>query len=74
MKIMLVDNESAGVRYVEVNEGSTVEDLFRTHLEGRSPNNYMIRVKSEQVSMGYTFHDDGDVKRVTVTPTNIEGA
>jgi hypothetical protein len=72
MKILLVNNEGAGFAdYKEISDGLSVSDLFRQEMGDRSPDDFMVRVNREQVS-GDRMLVEGD--RVTITPTNIEGA
>ena len=71
MKILLVNNQGAGFAdFKSVTDGLTVGELFTQEVGGDS-NSYMIRVNREQVSSS-TILKEGD--RVTITPTNIEGA
>ncbi|MHA2280107.1 MAG: MoaD/ThiS family protein [Promethearchaeota archaeon] len=72
MKILLVNNEGAGFAdYKEIADGLSVSQLFRQEMGDRSPEDFLIRVNREQVSGDYEL-EEGD--RVTITPTNIEGA
>ena len=71
MKILLVNNEGAGFAdFKNVEDGITVGQLFAQEV-GKNADSFMIRVNREQVSGG-TVLKEGD--RVTITPTNIEGA
>lgn len=71
MKILLVNNEGAGFAdHKEIADDLTVNQLFAQEVGG-NPDSFLIRVNREQVS-GETVLKDGD--RVTITPTNIEGA
>ena len=72
MKILLVNNEGAGFAdYKEVNDGMSVNELFNQEMGDRDPEGFLVRVNREQVSSEYRL-EEGD--RVTITPTNIEGA
>jgi len=72
MRILYVNNDGAGFAdYVNVTEGTTVEQFFTIKMEGREPSDYMIRVNRQPVPKDYVLQD-GD--RVTITPTKIEGA
>jgi len=72
MRVLLVNNEGVGFAdYIEVNDGITVAELFTQQMGDRSPDSFMVRVNREQVS-GDSVLTEGD--RVTITPTNIEGA
>ena len=72
MKILLVNNEGAGFAdYKEIGDGLSVSQLFRQEMGDRNPEDFMVRVNREQVSSDCMLNE-GD--RVTITPTNIEGA
>jgi sulfur carrier protein ThiS len=72
MRILLVNNEGAGFAdYKEVADGLTVSELFCQEMGDRSPDGFLVRVNREQVAATYVL-EEGD--RVTITPTNIEGA
>ena len=72
MRILYVNNDGAGFAdYVNVTEGTTVEQFFTIKMEGRTPSDYLIRVNRQPVPKDYVLQD-GD--RVTITPTKIEGA
>ena len=67
-----VNNDGAGFAdYVDVCEGTTVEQFFTIKMQGRESVDYMIRVNRQLVAKDYTLQD-GD--RVTIIPTKIEGA
>lgn len=71
MKILLVNNQGAGFAdFKDVDDGITVGQLFAMEVGGNSES-FLIRVNREQVSSD-TALKEGD--RVTITPTNIEGA
>ena len=72
MQILFIDNDGGGFAdYVEVVEGTTVEQFFAGQMAGRKPEDYLIRVNRQPVSRDQVLQE-GD--RVTVTPTKIEGA
>jgi len=72
MKVMLVNNDGEGVAgYVDVEEGTTLNELLRSELNGRDPDNYMVRVDREPRDGNYELREGN---RVTITPKNIEGA
>jgi len=72
MKILLVTNDGPGFAdYKEVRDGISVSELFRQEMGDRNPEDFLVRVNREQVSADHEL-EEGD--RVTITPTNIEGA
>ncbi len=71
-KILLVNNDGGGFAdYIEVNEGTTVEQLFAQRIPHGRAQDYLIRVNRQPVPAGQVLQE-GD--RVTITPTKIEGA
>jgi len=72
MKILWINNDGGGFAdYVEVAEGTTVEQFFNERMPGRSPEDYLIRVNHQPVAADCALKE-GD--RVTMTPVKIEGA
>ncbi len=72
MKVLFVNNDGGGFAdYVEVAEGTTVQQFFSEQLPNRTSEDYLIRVNRQPVASDYSLQD-GD--RVTMTPTKIEGA
>lgn len=72
MRLLYINNEGGGFAdYVDVPEGTTVEQFFSNHMPGRKADNYLIRVNRQPVARDYVLKE-GD--RVTITPTKIEGA
>jgi molybdopterin converting factor small subunit len=72
MRILFVNNDGGGFAdYVQVTEGTTVEQFFREQLPNRKSEDYLIRVNRQPVVKDYLLQD-GD--RITMTPTKIEGA
>ena len=72
MQILFIDNDGGGFAdYVQVAEGTTVEQFVAGQMAGRKPEDYLIRVNRQPVSRDQVLQE-GD--RVTVTPTKIEGA
>lgn len=70
MKILLVNNQGAGdMDWKEIGEGTTVGQMISDNVG--SADSYLVRVNREQVSNDYILKNED---RVTVTPTNIEGA
>ncbi len=72
MRILFIDNDGGGFAdFISVNDGVTVEQFFKDKMQGRKPNDYLIRVNRQPVPREYVLKE-GD--RVTVTPTKIDGA
>jgi len=72
MKLLFINNDGGGFAdSIEVEEGTTVEKIFREKLPDRSAGDYLIRVNRQPVTRDQVLHD-GD--RVSITPTKIEGA
>ena len=72
MKILYINNLGGGwADYVNVNEGTTVEQFFKQQMPGDRAEDYLIRVNRQPVPRDYILQEND---RVTVTPTKIEGA
>jgi len=72
MKILWVNNDGGGFAdYVDVKEGTTVEEFFHQKLTERESSDYLIRVNRQPVARDCMLKE-GD--RVTMTPTKIQGA
>ncbi len=72
MKILFINNNGGGFAdHIEVEEGSTVRQLFEQRISGGKPENYLIRVNRLPASSDQVLQP-GD--RVSVTPVKIEGA
>ena len=72
MKILFIDNDGAGFAdYLDIAEGTTIEQFFKIKMSGREVSDYLIRVNRQPVAKDYILQE-GD--RVTVTPTKVEGA
>jgi sulfur carrier protein ThiS len=72
MKILFINNLGGGYAdFIEVNEGTKIEEFFGKHMSGESAEDYLIRVNRQPVPKNYVLQD-GD--RVTCTPVKIEGA
>jgi len=71
MKILFINNDGGGFAdYLEIAEGTTVQDFFHERLPGREADAFLIRVNRQPVAQDCVLQD-GD--RVTITPTKIEG-
>ncbi len=72
MRILFVNNDGGGFAdYVNVHEGTTVEQFFKDQMPDRRPEDYLIRVNRQPVPRDYVLQEND---RITITPTKIEGA
>ena len=72
MKILLINNHGGGFAdFVEVPNGTTVQQLFDREIRAGKPDDYLIRV-NRQPAPRNQFLTEGD--RVSITPVKIEGA
>ena len=72
MRLLYINNDGGGFAdYVQVSEGTNVEQFFKDKMQGRKPDDFLIRVNRQPVPCEYVLKE-GD--RVTITPTKIEGA
>lgn len=71
MKVLVINNDGGGFAdYVEVEGGTTVQQLFDKQVKG-NPRNYLIRVNRQPCAHDQVLQE-GD--RISITPTKIEGA
>ena len=71
MKILAINNDGGGFAdYVEITEGTTVQDLFRKKVGDANPADYLIRVNRLPVPANQVLVE-GD--RISLTPIKIEG-
>lgn len=72
MKLMMINNDGGGFAdHIEIDEGTTVAQLFEEKMSGRKPADYLIRV-NRLPSTADQVLQPGD--RISITPTKIEGA
>jgi hypothetical protein len=72
MKIFFINSQGGGFAdYVEVKDGTTVEQFFRERIPYGDPENYLIRVDRQPAGAKEVLHEG---QRVSITPTKIEGA
>jgi hypothetical protein len=72
MKILFVNNDGGGFAdYIDVDSGTTIENLFNLKMEGAKPEDYLIRVNRQPAARDQVLLQ-GD--RISLTPTKIEGA
>jgi len=71
-RILFVNNDGGGFAdYLDVEDGTTVENFFQEQLPDRKAGDFLIRVNRQPIARDYVLAD-GD--RITMTPTKIEGA
>ena len=72
MRLLYINNLGGGFAdYVNVNDGSTVEQFFQEKMPHERAEDYLIRVNRQPVPRDYVLQEND---RVTVTPTKIQGA
>ncbi len=72
MRIMYINNNGGGFAdFINVEEGMTIEKLFKQKMPHEESHDYLIRVNRQPVPKEYVLKEND---RVTVTPTKIEGA
>ncbi len=72
MKVLFINNDGGGFAdYIEVEDNTSVAQLFEQHTQSRQPQDYLIRVNRQPCHSGQLLVD-GD--RVSITPVKIEGA
>ena len=72
MKIMYINNAGGGfANYMEIEEGTTIDKLFRQKMPNEDAQDYLIRVNRQPVPKDYCLQEND---RITITPTKIEGA
>jgi len=72
MKILAINNDGGGFAdYLDVPDGTTVQQLFAQRIPHGRPQDYLIRVNRLPTAADQVLHE-GD--RISLTPTKIEGA
>ncbi|MCG8584119.1 MAG: molybdopterin converting factor [Pirellulales bacterium] len=72
MQVLVINNDGAGFAdYLEVDDGTTVEQLFEKQIPAAKPQSYLIRVNRQPVAADQVLRE-GD--RISITPSKIEGA
>ena len=72
MKVMFINNSGSGFAdYIEVADGTTIEQFLDSHLPEYRPEDMLIRVNRLPVARD-TVLQEGD--RISATPTKLEGA
>lgn len=72
LKILFINNNGGGFAdHIDINEGTTVGELFAERVTNPDPSAYLIRVNRQPCAKEQVLLE-GD--RVSITPTKIEGA
>ena len=72
MKVLVINNDGSGFAdYLDVDDGTTVKQLFDKQVPSAKPDSYLIRVNRQSVAQDQVLCE-GD--RISITPTKIEGA
>ena len=72
MRILFVNNLGGGFAdFINVEEGTSIEKLFKQKMSNENTEDYLIRVNRQPVPKDYVLKEND---RVTITPTKIEGA
>ena len=72
MKIFFINHHGGGFAdYVEVAEGTTVEQFFKQKIPHAQAEDYLIRVDRQPAGAKEVLREG---QRVSFTPTKIEGA
>jgi hypothetical protein len=72
MKILYINNEGGGFAdHIEVEEGTTVKQLFKEKMPNANPANYLIRVDRLPAAADQVLVTGS---RISMTPLKIEGA
>ena len=72
MRVLMINNDGAGFAdYIDVDAGTTVEQLFTQQVKSGKPSDYLIRV-NRLPSHREQVLQEGD--RISITARKIEGA
>ena len=72
MRILFVNNLGGGFAdFINVEEGTSIEKLFKQKMSNENAEDYLIRVNRQPVPKDYVLKEND---RVTITPTKIDGA
>ena len=72
MRIMYINNAGGGfANYMNVEEGTDIEKLFKQKMPLEQAQDYLIRVNRQPVPKDYVLKEND---RVTITPTKIDCA
>ena len=71
-KILYLNNDGGGFAdYVEIAEGTTVQQFFAERVPHGKPQDYLIRVNRQPAAADQMLREND---RLSLTPTKIEGA
>ncbi len=72
MRILFINNLGGGFAdFINVEEGTSIEKLFKQKMSNENTEDYLIRVNRQPVAKDYVLKEND---RVTITPTKIDGA
>ena len=72
MRILFINNLGGGFAdFINVEEGTSIEKLFKQKMSCENSEDYLIRVNRQPVPKDYVLKEND---RVTITPTKVEGA
>jgi sulfur carrier protein ThiS len=72
MQVLLLNNDGAGFAdYIEIDTGTTIEQMLGEQLPHRGPDELLIRVNRQPVARDHVLQPND---RVSATPVKIEGA
>ena len=72
MKVLYINNDGGGFcDHIDVEGGTTVQQLFQARIKHGRPEDYLIRVNRQPVASEHVLQE-GD--RVSFTPTKVQGA
>lgn len=72
MQVLFINNQGSGYAdYVDVAEGTTIDQFLEKKLPGHDAGDLLIRINRQPVPRDYVLQN-GD--RISATPTKIQGA
>ena len=72
MQVLFINNQGSGYAdYVDVEEGTRIDQFLTKKLPGHEARELLIRVNRQPVARDYVLQN-GD--RISATPTKIQGA
>lgn len=72
IRIQFINNDGGGyAEFVNVDPGTTLQQLFDRRMANANPAKYMIRVNREPKPANYVLQSED---KVSVTPTKVAGA